>query len=127
MGADGAVANSVAFAGYHKGDFGWGPIAPGGNFTVANSTRPGDAAAAAGLGANGIFAPLLLTDAARPLSKDLEGFFLDVQPGYYADTDPRDSVFNRVWILGGTDAIAADVQSRLDSLVALVTIDEPPK
>jgi hypothetical protein len=127
IGADGAEANAVAFAGYHKGDFGWGPIAPGGNYTVANSKRPGDAAGAAGLGANGIFAPLLLTDTATPLSKDLEGFFLDVQPGYYADTDPRDSVFNRVWILGGTDAIAADVQSQLDSLVALVTIDEPPK
>jgi hypothetical protein len=127
VGAEGPVENAIAFASYNKGDFGWGPIAPGGNFTVANATRPGDAAAAAGLGANGIFAPLLLTDAARPLPADLESFFLDVQPGYYSDTDPRDSVFNRVWILGGTDAIAADVQAKLDSLVALVTIDEPSK
>jgi hypothetical protein len=127
VGAEGAVQNAVAFAGYHKGEFGWGPIAPGGNYTVANIKRPGDAAAAAGLGANGIFAPLLLTDAPSPIPQDLENFFLDVQPGYYADTDPRDSVFNRVWILGGTDAVAADTQSRLDSLVALVTIDEPPK
>jgi hypothetical protein len=94
---------------------------------VANATRPGDAAAAAGLGAKGIFAPLLLTDAARPLPPALEDFFLDVQPGYYSDTDPRDSVFNRVWILGGTDAIAADVQAKLDSLVALVTIEERSK
>jgi hypothetical protein len=125
VGAEGPVENAVAFAGYNKGEFGWGPIAPGGNYTVANTSRPGDAAAAAGLGANGIFAPLLLTDTDRPLPRALEQFFLDVQPGYYADTDPRDSVFNRVWILGGTDAIGADVQARLDSVVALVTIDEP--
>jgi hypothetical protein len=125
VGAEGPVENAIAFAGYNKGDFGWGPIAPGGNYTVASSTRPGDAAGAAGLGANGIFAPLLLTDAPRPLPRALENFFLDVQPGYYADTDPRDSVFNRVWILGGTDAIAADVQARLDTLVSLVPIEEP--
>jgi hypothetical protein len=127
VGAEGAVANSVAFASYHKGDFGWGPIAPGGNYTVASSTRPGDAAAAAGLGANGIFAPLLLTDEPEPLPKELEDFFLDVQPGYYADTDPRDSVFNRVWILGASDAISASTQARLDSVVSLVPIDEPPQ
>jgi ell wall binding domain 2 (CWB2) len=126
VGTDGAVENAIEFASFNSGDFGWGPIAPGGNYTVANTDRPGDAAGAAGLGGNGIFAPLLLTDSASALPRSLEGFFLDVQPGYYEDTDPRQSVYNHVWILGGTSAVSAEAQGRLDSATALVTIDEEP-
>jgi putative cell wall-binding protein len=127
IGKEGAVENSIEFASKKVGSFGWGPIAPGGNYTVANQSRPGDAAAAGGLGANGIFAPLLLVDTAQPLPRAVEAFFLDVQPGYYAGTNPRDAVFNHVWILGGTDAIGAQAQDRLDSVAALVTIDKPAK
>src|SRR3712207_8144120 len=43
----------------------------GQNLTIANAGRPGDAAAAAGLGSNGVFAPLLLTDKAQPLPRAL--------------------------------------------------------
>ena len=125
VGKDGAVENATAFASYKSGDFGWGPIAPGGSYTVANTDRPADAAGAAGLGANGIFAPLLLTDQAKALPRPLEAFLLDVQPGYYAGTDPRQSVYNHVWILGGTDALSEAAQARLDSVTALVTIDRP--
>jgi hypothetical protein len=123
VGEEGAVENAIAFASYKSRDFGWGPIAPGGNYTVANATRPGDAAAAAGLGANGIFAPLLLTGDEQ-LPRSLEGFFLDVQPGYYAGSDPRQSVYNHIWILGGTGAVSEAAQGRLDSVAALVTIDK---
>jgi hypothetical protein len=124
VGAEGAVENAIEFAGYKSRDFGWGPIAPGGNYTVANLSRPGDAAGAAGLGANGIFAPLLLTDEAGALPRALEGFFLDVQPGYYEGSDPRQSVYNHIWILGGTSALSTEAQGRLDSVAALVAIDE---
>ena len=40
------VENAIAFARYEKGDFGWGIVVPGYNFTIASTTRPSDAAAA---------------------------------------------------------------------------------
>ena len=66
------VENAIAFARYRQGDFGWGVEVPGYNFTVASTTRPLDAAAAASLATRGVFAPLLLTDRAadsRPRSR----------------------------------------------------------
>ena len=127
VGAKGAVENSIKFASYKSRDFGFGPIAPGGSYTVANTSRPGDAAGAAGLGGNGVYAPLLLTDDAKALPRALEGFFLDVQPGFYAGSDPRQSVYNHVWILGGTSALSEPAQGRLDSVTALVTVDRAPR
>src|SRR4051812_48181981 len=41
------VDNAIAFARYKKGAFGWGAVVPGQNLTIANTSRPGDAAAAA--------------------------------------------------------------------------------
>ena len=63
------VENSIEFARYEDGrsDFGWGVTVPGHNFTVANASRPLDAAASAALATKGVFAPLLLTDQAKDL------------------------------------------------------------
>ena len=61
------VENAIAFARYEKGDFGWGVVVPGYNFSVASTERPLDAAAAAPLSTRGVFAPLLLTDRAGEL------------------------------------------------------------
>ena len=33
------VENAIAFARYEKGDFGWGVVVPGYNFTIASTTR----------------------------------------------------------------------------------------
>ncbi len=81
---------------------------PGQNLTIANTSRPGDAAAAAGLAANGIFAPLVLTDKAD-LPRTLESYLLDIQPGF-ENGDPCQGVYNHVWILGGADALSAASQ-----------------
>jgi hypothetical protein len=114
------VENAVEFARYRDGDFGWGVIVPGFQFTLANLDRPLDAAAAAPLGTNGIFAPLLLTDSADVLPRAVEGYFLDVRPGFRED--PRTAVYNRAWLLGGTDAISAEVQGRLDEIARLIPV-----
>jgi hypothetical protein len=114
------VENAVAFARYERGGFGWGIAVPGSSFTVASVARPLDAAAAAALGANGVFAPLLLTDRADPLPPALEAYLLDVQPGY--EGDPGDAVFNRVWIVGGEGALSPAAQGRLDEVAALVPV-----
>jgi putative cell wall-binding protein len=114
------VENAIAFARYEKGDFGWGVVVPGYNFTVASTTRPADAAAAAALATRGVFAPLLLTDDAAKLPKRLEEYFLSVQPGY--EDDPAQAVYNRAWVLGDDKAMSVDQQAQLDQLTELIPV-----
>jgi hypothetical protein len=114
------VQNAIAFARYEQEDFGWGATVPGYNFTVANVERPLDAAAAATLATRGVFAPLLLTDEAGTLPPPLERYFLSVQPGY--EDDPGQAVYNRVWILGDTEAVSLAQQAQLDAVTELVPV-----
>jgi hypothetical protein len=114
------VANAIAFARYEEGDFGWGATVPGYNFTVAATSRPLDAAAAATLATRGVFAPLLLTDDAAKLPPALENYFLSVQPGY--EDDPGQAVYNRVWILGDDEQISIDEQAQLDAVTELIPV-----
>ena len=115
-----AVENAIAFARYEKGDFGWGVVVPGYNFTVASTSRPADAAAAAALATRGVFAPLVLSDDADKLPQKLEEYFLSVQPGY--EDDPSQAVYNRAWILGDDKAISVDQQAQLDQLTELIPV-----
>jgi hypothetical protein len=115
-----AVENAIAFTRYEKGDFGWGVVVPGYNFTVASSTRPSDAAAAAALGTRGVFAPLLLSDDAEKLPPKLEEYLLSVQPGY--EENPGQAVYNRAWVLGDDKAISVPQQAQIDQLTELVPV-----
>jgi hypothetical protein len=124
VGEDDPVENAIAFARYKRGNFGWGAVVPGQNMTVAHLDRPGDAAGAAGLGANGVFAPLLLTDRADQIPQPLEAYLLDIQPGFEGG-DPSQGVYNHVWILGGSDALSPEAQDRIDAATALVPVDVP--
>jgi putative cell wall-binding protein len=119
----GPVSNAAEFA--RSSDV-WGADHPGRNYSLANAARPSDAAAAATLGSNGVFAPLLVTDKPAAMPPALEGYFLDVQPGFEND-DPSEAVYNRVWILGNKDAVSPAVQTRIDQLTQLVPVDKPPK
>ncbi|MEX2253383.1 MAG: cell wall-binding repeat-containing protein [Thermoleophilaceae bacterium] len=116
----GPVANAVAFARYESGSFGWGITVPGYNLTLANADRPLDAAAAAALATNGVFAPLLLTDDAKRLPRPVESYLRDIQPGFQGD--PGQAVYNRVWILGDDEAISVDQQALIDELTELVPV-----
>jgi hypothetical protein len=118
------VQNAIEFAKFNKGAFGWGANVPGQNLTIANLNRPSDAAAAAGLAANGIFAPLVLTSSPS-LPRNLESYLLDIQPGF-ANGDPSKGVYNHVWLLGGGDAISAASQDRIDAASALIPVDKQP-
>jgi ell wall binding domain 2 (CWB2) len=118
------VENALEFARFSgRGGFGWDANQPGRNLTVANTDRPLDLAAGAVLGTNGIFAPLLLTDRADPLPKPLDGYFLDIQPGY--EDDPRDAVYNHVWILGDTKTLSPAAQDRIDEVSSLIPVQLP--
>jgi hypothetical protein len=114
------VENAIAFARYEKGDFGWGVVVPGYNFTLASTDRPADAAAAAALATRGVFAPLVLTDDAAKLPPKLEEYFLSVQPGY--EEDPAQAVYNRAWVLGDDKAISVEQQAQLDQLTELIPV-----
>jgi hypothetical protein len=114
------VANAIAFARFQEGDFGWGAVVPGYNFTVAGVSRPLDAAAAATLATRGVFAPLLLTDDAETLPTALEQYFLSVQPGY--EDDPGQAVYNRVWILGDDEQVSLEQQAQIDKVTELIPV-----
>jgi hypothetical protein len=114
------VENAIAFARYQKGDFGWRVNVPGFNFAIASTTRPADAAAAAPLATRGVFAPLLLSDDPEALPEALESYLLSVQPGY--EGDPRDAVYNRVWILGDDSSISVRQQAQIDTITELIPV-----
>jgi len=114
------VQSAIAFARYDQGDFGWNVNVPGYNFTVASTTRPADAAAAASLATRGVFAPLLVTNRADQLPKPLESYFLSVQPGY--EEDPGEAVYNRAWILGDDKVFSLPAQTRLDEITELIPV-----
>ena len=114
------VQNAIEFARYERGDFGWGVVVPGYNFTLASAERPLDAAPAAALATKGVFAPLLLTDRADELPRPLEDYFLSVQPGF--EDDPGEAVYNRVWILGDEEALSIEAQARLDQITELIPV-----
>jgi hypothetical protein len=122
---DTPVQNAIAFARFQSKGFGWGITIPGFNFTLASTSRPLDAASSAALATNGVFAPLLLTDQTDRLPASLESYFLDIQPGY--QKDPREGVYNRVWLLGDESTISRGVQGRLDELTELIPVDPRPR
>jgi hypothetical protein len=116
------AASSVAFARFVDGAFGWGVVDPGHGFVFANTNRPDDAAAAAPLSASGSYGPLLVSDDAGKLPAALQGYLLDVQPGY--TRDPVRGVYNHGWIIGDESAFSVAVQSQIDALLEIVPVNE---
>jgi hypothetical protein len=117
------VANAVEFARFQPL---WNRRQPGAiNSTVASTGRPADAAAAAALGSNGVFAPLLLMERPNTIPPSLADYFLVLQPGY-ENNDPTDGLYNHVWILGNQDAVTPSAQARIDQMAKLVPVDKPP-
>ena len=122
--ADGPTT-SVEFAKYEDEGFGWNAKAPGHGFVFLLASRPADAAAAAPLSATGTYAPLLVVSDPQRLDKPVEGYLLDVQPGY--ERDPVRGVYNRGWLMGDAAAISVDVQARIDALLEIQPVDLPPE
>jgi hypothetical protein len=115
------VQNAIAFARYSgSGGFGWNIVDPGHGLVVANDTRPADAGAAAVLSASGSWGPLLLITSADQLPPSLQGFLLDIKPGYV--DDPTRAVYNHVWLIGDPAAISVDVQAQIDDLAELAQV-----
>jgi len=120
VGAEGRVANAIAFARYTDADFGWNINDPGHGLVIANTDRPLDATAAATLSASGKWGPLLVLETPATMPAELRDFLLDIKPGY--EIDPTRAVYNHVWLIGDSSAIGGRVQAEIDELAELAEI-----
>jgi hypothetical protein len=120
VGGGDPVTNSVQFARYLDGTFGWDIRDPGHGFVIASDSRPLDAAAAAALSASGDWGPLLLTDDPAQTPAALRGYLLDVKPGYISD--PTRAVYNHVWLIGDQSAISVAFQAAIDDLAEVARV-----
>lgn len=121
------VDNAIAAARFKDGTFGWGVVNPGHGFVFARAGRPLDAVASSALSASGKYGPLLLLDDPEELSRAMQAYLLDVQPGF--SSDPVSGVYNHGWIIGDKTAISVGQQARLDALLEIVPVrtpDAPP-
>jgi hypothetical protein len=116
------VTNAIAFARFSDGSFGWNVVDPGHGLVFASVQRPLDAAAGSMLSASGTYGPLLLVPNASTLPPALQGYLLDIQPGY--DRDPVRGVYNHGWIMGDEAAISLDVQARIDTLLEIQPVNK---
>jgi hypothetical protein len=133
VGADGAAANSVAFATYRDpaclnnqpcvhmpGTFGWALRSPGHGYTLVNVKRPLDAAAAAALSSSGSFGPELLVESPAALPNPVLQYFLNYATPGYTQEGPTAAVYNHAWVIGDTSAVSVPVQAETDSLLEAV-------
>ena len=121
IGDEDPVTNAIAFARYADGTFGWNVSDPGHGLVLANTGRPADAGAAAPLSASGKWGPLLLTESADALPAALEGYLLDIKPGFV--DDPTRAVYNHAWLIGDDSSISVDVQAQIDDLLELTEVE----
>ena len=115
------IANAVAFARFVEGSFGWNINDPGHGFVIANTSSPADAGAASALSGTGTWGPLLLTDDAERPPPALEGYLLDLKPGY--EDDPTRAVYNHLWIIGNEEFLSVDAQVELDEIAEVARIE----
>jgi hypothetical protein len=121
MGGQDPVANSIEFARFSDGGFGWGIVDPGhGMVFLPQAADPAVAAAAAPLSASGAYGPALLLSSATVLDKPMTAFLLDIQPGY--TKDPVRGVYNRGWLVGDTTAITPSLQAAIDRKLEITPI-----
>ena len=120
VGASGPVENSIAFARFVDGSFGWNINDPGHGFSIASSTRPLDAAASAPLAAGGAPGPLLVSDNPKKVPGALRNYLLDTKPGYV--DQPERAFYNHIWLLGDTNALSVDFQAEVDQLTSLAPV-----
>jgi hypothetical protein len=115
------VMNAIAFARYADGSFGWNINDPGHGFVIANLGEPGDAGAAAALSGTGTWGPLLLTDDAEEPPAALEGYLLDLKPGY--ESDPTRALYNHLWIIGDEESLSVNAQVELDAIAEVAQVE----
>jgi hypothetical protein len=133
VGAQGAAANSVAFATYRDpacpygqpcahvpGSFGWAMRSPGHGYVLINAARPLDAAASSALSGSGSYGPQLLVENPSTLPRAVLNYFLDYATPGYTQEGPTAAVYNHGWMIGDPSAISVGVQAEVDNLLEAV-------
>ncbi|MGH2954750.1 MAG: hypothetical protein ACRDK9_12200 [Solirubrobacterales bacterium] len=120
LGEDEPTANSIAFARYADGTFGWNINDPGHGFVILNARLPIDAAAAAPLSASGTWGTQLVVEDGSAVPAELRGYLLDLKPGY--DDDPTRAVYNHVWLIGDQETLSVDFQAQIDELAEVTQV-----
>src|SRR3954468_20405231 len=115
------VTNSIAFARFVDGPFGWGVVDPGPGLVFVNRSQPLAEPAVAPLAGAGTYGPMLVLDDPKEVPKPLSGYLLDIQPGYRKD--PVRGVYNHGWVIGDERAVSAAAQARLDALLEIVPVE----
>ena len=115
------ISNSIEFARFSDGAFGWGITDPGhGMVFLAQGADPTVAAAVAPLSASGAYGPALLLSSPTTLDKGMAAFLADIQPGFAKD--PVRGVYNRAWVIGDTKVISPELQSSIDRSLEITPI-----
>ena len=122
IGVSSPTRASIAIARLKDPGFGWGIVDPGHGLVFTSGDSPLDAVAAAPLAVTGAHAPLLVTGDADELSETLALYLRSIRPGYRAD--PARAVYNHGWLIGDTDALSVQLQSRIDGLLAIRRIGD---
>jgi hypothetical protein len=120
-GGSDATANSIAFARFVDGSFGWGVVDPGHGLVFVNQSRPLDAAAGRAAVGQRPVRPAARASGRREAARALESYLLDIQPGYRKD--PVRGVYNHGWIIGDEAALPIVTQSRIDALLKIIPVD----
>jgi hypothetical protein len=115
--------NSIAFARFSDGGFGWGVVDPGHGLVFAGAgADPQTAVAAAPLSASGTYGPLLLVGDPAKVDKPLADYLLDIQPGY--GKDPVRGVYNHGWIVGDESTMSIAAQTQIDRLLEISPVNQ---
>ena len=63
----------------------------------------------------------LVVDDAKQPPPVLQGYLLDLKPGY--ESDPTRAVYNHLWIIGDESALSVDAQVELDEIAEVARIE----
>jgi hypothetical protein len=111
---DSAIDTAIAFAKMwdSAGEVGWKITGPGHGFTLVDEDDWQGAVASAPLSHLGFHAPLLMTDNADKLPRQLDAYYTSVAPTYL--TSPADGPYNMHYIVGSWNQLTWPLQAHVD-------------
>lgn len=124
-GGQNPISNSVEFARFADGDFGWGATTPGhGLVMIPRQADPATVGAVAPLSASGTFGPSLLLSSAFALDPTLGGYLKDIQPAFQRNA--ARGFYNHAWLIGDDNAARPGLQAQIDRSLETVPLSGQP-
>ena len=115
------VENSIAFARYSNGDFGWNINDPGHGFVIANTDAPaGRRRRLAALGERHLGAAAGHRRGRRRCRPRCAATCSTSSPA--TKSDPTRALYNHVWLVGDPIALSVDFQAQVDELAEVAPV-----